>query len=288
MKITKSINSATNSCNIAAKPSTKIEESTNGSYLYITKHGLGPGTKPKDVKLIDSKDLSDYLTAIWLDRPLTSKELEYYDIYPETEIDEVLRKYDIPETSESLSIVTSATNEETASLVNENYLAQLIKSVDEKLPDTFVTYTYDIGDDYVTCTSVSPTQIAEYTVPLDDLSGVIEEDMEYILGAIDEFYEEDEESELVQDGRYEYVDSKTVLDFDGFTTEYTMYHDTEEDRYVFVFGDPDVYTPYDGEGYFDFVCDTLQEAQEWFEEYIGPGEDDSDGEYDDYDSSSWY
>ena len=53
-------------------------------YMYITKHGIGPGTLPKDVKLLDAQDLDNYMTAIWLDRFLTTKELEYYDIYPET------------------------------------------------------------------------------------------------------------------------------------------------------------------------------------------------------------
>lgn len=52
-------------------------------YRYITKHGLGPGTLPKDVELIRTEDVNDYITAIYLNRPLTSRELKYYDIYPE-------------------------------------------------------------------------------------------------------------------------------------------------------------------------------------------------------------
>lgn len=53
-------------------------------YWYITKHGIGPGTLPKDVKLGKVKDLPNYYTAIWIDRPLSTDELKYYDIYPET------------------------------------------------------------------------------------------------------------------------------------------------------------------------------------------------------------
>jgi hypothetical protein len=55
----------------------------NNPYRYITKHGLGPGTLPKDVELIKWEDLDNYKTAIWLDRPLSTQELRQYDIYPE-------------------------------------------------------------------------------------------------------------------------------------------------------------------------------------------------------------
>lgn len=54
-----------------------------GPYRYITKHGIGPGTLPKDVTLVKYEDLDNYYTAIWTDRFLTNKELEEYDIYPE-------------------------------------------------------------------------------------------------------------------------------------------------------------------------------------------------------------
>lgn len=60
-----------------------IESSKNG-YLYFTKHGVGPGTLPNDVKLLDWRDVDDNVTAIWLDRFLTTKELKEYDVYPET------------------------------------------------------------------------------------------------------------------------------------------------------------------------------------------------------------
>ena len=55
-------------------------------YLYIFKHGIGPGTLPKDVNIIKTQDLPNYLTAVWLDRYLTGDELEQYDIPSETEI----------------------------------------------------------------------------------------------------------------------------------------------------------------------------------------------------------
>lgn len=276
MKIKKVIKSATNSCGIPAKPDTVVEETTQGGYLYLTKHGLGPGTLPKDVKLLDSKELDSYITAIWVDRFLTSKELEDYDIYPETEIDTVLERNGIDKEA-----VYSATYDDAAEQVNEAYVAKLMDSVDNDLSDTFITYKYDEGDNEIICTSASPKQIAEYVVPVDDLSGMIDEDKEYILGAIDDETSEASDSELVEDGRYEFIDSKTVIDSDGFTTEYTMYYDNIDDRYVFVFGDSDLYSPYDEN--FDWECETKDEAYEWFDSYVGPGEDED--EY--YDSIDW-
>ena len=69
--------------------------------------------------------------------------------------------------------------------------------------------------------------------------------------------------------RYTYVKSKEVYDSDGWRTEYTMYYDEVEDRYVFVFGDSDLYDPNDGYEEFDWECDTEQEANEWFDNYEG-------------------
>lgn len=64
-------------------PDIATKRNSKKPYRYITKHGIGPGTLPKDVVLVDWEDLPNYKTAIYLDRPLTTKELYYYDIYPE-------------------------------------------------------------------------------------------------------------------------------------------------------------------------------------------------------------
>ena len=73
--------------------------------------------------------------------------------------------------------------------------------------------------------------------------------------------------------RYEYIRSKAVLYSDGFYTDYTMYFDPSEDRYVFVFGDKDIYKPEDGD--FDYETDSEGAAEEWFDSYTG-FEDDLD------------
>lgn len=80
-----------------------IRTATSTGYRYYTKHGVGPGTLPKDVKLLDWKDLDNNMTEIWLDRFLTTRELNYYDIYPETmnnELDKIYQSSNI-ESSDS-------------------------------------------------------------------------------------------------------------------------------------------------------------------------------------------
>lgn len=69
-------------------------------------------------------------------------------------------------------------------------------------------------------------------------------------------------------------DSKSVEDSDGFFTDYTMYFNTENGKYVFVFGDKDTYRPEDGD--FDWECDTEEEAREWFDSYQGFSDEDED------------
>ena len=58
-------------------------EKTPQDYEYILRHGVGPGTLPKDVSVLDWEDLPNWKTAVWIDRPLTSEEMDEYDaMYP--------------------------------------------------------------------------------------------------------------------------------------------------------------------------------------------------------------
>lgn len=80
-----------------------------------------------------------------------------------------------------------------------------------------------------------------------------------------------QETKLIEDEQlYKYVKSKEVYDSDGWRTEYTMYQDNyDDDHFVFVFGDSDLYDPNDGYEEFDWECDSRQEAEEWFDNYEG-------------------
>ena len=101
--------------------------------------------------------------------------------------------------------------------------------------------------------------------------------------------------------RYYEVDSKQVRDSDGFWDDYTMYEeyvipydeylnflktykkgdfykDEWFSRYVFVFGDKELYDPSDGYDEFDWECESEKEAYEWFENYTG-FDDEEDEDY---------
>lgn len=99
-----------------------------------------------------------------------------------------------------------------------------------------------------------------------------------------ENYEDDEiESsvdidEETEDPKWICLDIKHVRDSDGMLTDYALYTNQDEDKYICMFGDADVYPP--DEMYADAEFDTENEALEWFENYIGPGdEDDEDDIY---------
>lgn len=69
-----------------------IKSSVERPYLYIFKHGIGPGTLPSDVVVVKTKDLPRGYTAVWTDRFLTTSEMDQYDIPYETEINRYLSK----------------------------------------------------------------------------------------------------------------------------------------------------------------------------------------------------
>ena len=88
-------------------------------------------------------------------------------------------------------------------------------------------------------------------------------------------YDDDDEDSL---DRYERIEGKTVYDSDGFTTDYTLYYDTYEEKYFTMFGDEDFYEP--SLEYADAEFDTYDEAKEWFNNYEGfTDEDDDEEEY---------
>ena len=73
-----------------------------------------------------------------------------------------------------------------------------------------------------------------------------------------------------EDSEYEYIARKSVQDSDGFQTEYTWYK-SPDGLNVFVFGDSDLYTP--EQGNFDHEEEDDNAAQEWFDSYVGFGDD---------------
>lgn len=87
-------------------------------------------------------------------------------------------------------------------------------------------------------------------------------------------YDDDEKS--LDKDRYEKISHKMVYDSDGFTTDYTLYYDKEEDNYFTIFGDDEIYGPDD---YHDADFEGNKEAaMEWMETY---GEEDDDIDFED-------
>ena len=71
--------------------------------------------------------------------------------------------------------------------------------------------------------------------------------------------------------QWKLVKTKTILDSDGFTTEYAWY--TNGDEHIFMFGDSDVVEP--DKDYADWVAETEQEATNWFDNYNGFEDEDN-------------
>lgn len=131
-------------------------------------------------------------------------------------------------------------------------------------PDQWIV-AYKDGKSY----DIEVTRYSEgdYEVHPDNISEVIEADTDV--------YENDDINDDALVGFSE-IATKSVPDSDGFSTDYTMYRDTNTGEYVFVFGDKDVYSPADSN--FDWQCETEEEAWEWFNSYNGFADDEEDPE----------
>lgn len=182
----------------------------------------------------------------------------------------------------------------------ERYIHNLIGDLESAYDENIVGAAYDQTDvELIITVTTSDTQVLEFTVPFEDLTfdfDRIDEDVEYIVDAIhNELSGSDEDTEIesattLDDGSivesgtfddyiddddeicsdYEFVESKQVPDSNGFLTDYTWYR-CADGTHVFVFGDNDIYKPEDG--YFDWECDSEEEAREWFENYEGFSDD---------------
>ena len=71
--------------------------------------------------------------------------------------------------------------------------------------------------------------------------------------------------------RYYRMDIKHVKDSDGFLTDYTWWYDAATDQHIFIFGDSELYTPGDTDP--DWETDSEETAQEWWDNYVGPYDD---------------
>jgi len=197
-----------------------------------------------EVSEIDSEDLDEvYQQDIILDEDI--KEIEYNVI-----ID---------------NIEWSAENEDLPSAIQHDFFLSPYDNLEDEVYKFLLDYSNGVAPlGY----SIDYNQ-EDYYIKDDDYIG--DEDNAYHTESLDDEYWSSEENPL--DDRYDYIDSKMVYDSDGMMTEYTMYYDTLDNKYVFVFGDSDLYKPEDED--FDWECETRDEAEQWFRNYKG-FEDDLD------------
>lgn len=85
-------------------------------------------------------------------------------------------------------------------------------------------------------------------------------------------------SSIDEDSNWRELQSKSVLDSDGFYTDYTLY--TDGQTYICMFGDKDLYKP--DASYADYETESEQDAWDWFNSYTGFA-DEEDEEYEHYD-----
>ena len=136
------------------------------------------------------------------------------------------------------------------------------------------------GDEFYVAVDTSKELLKDYDVDHVEIVYTVEdnfdkhEDVEYEYWTSGEEVEENL-NEAYPDTlghRYYRMDIKHVKDSDGFLTDYTWWYDAATDQHIFIFGDSEVYTPEDTSP--DWETDSEDTAQEWWDNYVGPYEDD--------------
>lgn len=148
-----------------------------------------------------------------------------------------------------------------------------VETVDVEDPDY-------AGDEFYVAVDKSKELLKDYDVDHVEIVYTVEdnfdkhEDVEYEYWTSEEEVEENlnEDYPNTVGDRYYRIDIKHVKDSDGFLTDYTWWYDAATDQHIFIFGDSEVYTPEDSSP--DWETDSEDTAQEWWDNYVGPYEDD--------------
>lgn len=148
-----------------------------------------------------------------------------------------------------------------------------VETVDVEDPDY-------AGDEFYVAVDKSKELLKDYDVDHVEIVYTVEdnfdkhEDVEYEYWTSEEGVEENlnEDYPNTIGDRYYRIDIKHVKDSDGFLTDYTWWYDAATDQHIFIFGDSEVYTPEDSSP--DWETDSEDTAQEWWDNYVGPYEDD--------------
>ena len=295
-------------------------------YWYFTTHGVQPGSVPKGVNVLEVRDgVNDRGTKgtfVLLDAILNTSELKDYDmreLAPKTEC-----------LGESLDISNEDFQQrlknELQGKLQYHYkkLGYTQREIEDYIMPVYKTeFRKGYGDDGSDALFIWVGAEVDYE-ELEELANVFNRvvrkyDKEAYFepettgrlisvlwsdGTNESLNESDEEWHDTADreqtdepdyipdemDRYETIAHKTVYDSDGFTTDYTLYFDHDENNYFTVFGDNDLYGPEDSDHDWDFGPNE-DEAFEWFEDYEGfVDDDDVDLELtdDDLEAGQWY
>lgn len=216
-----------------------LSKQRDEGYQYELRHGWGPGTLPKDVEVFEHTEdgYKDYVT---LNRKLTPEELKEYDIKERS--------------NTSMDDDFKSVSDGEFTLEYENHIYYVYDDFIEG-DDSLLFYTSRLGAIKDIYPSLYKAFVKKY-------------------GVIEDYDNNDDEDEDEEETGYEFIQRKQVLDSDGFYTDYTMYRDLATGKYVFVFGDRDLYKPEDGD--FDYEADYEDEAWRWFNSYNGFEDDEDD------------
>ena len=174
-------------------------------------------------------------------------------------------------------------------LLNEN-LFETIDNVskDEYLRDA-AKISWESGHSY------DPDDFSYFKkVYKEDGYTVNEEDFQKYWEYFDECrakqFADEDDTDDINLGDWEEMESKQVEDSDGFMIDYTWYvkdNDDGSETHIMIFGDKDMYHPLNSEP--DAEFDGEEVAREWFDNYKGFAEDlDEDYHKDSFGQSNWY
>lgn len=161
-----------------------------------------------------------------------------------------------------------------------NYIQKVFSQVESDLSDEVKSLQCNITDDSVQI-DVEFLDDSKETFDFDlwrftMRRAYLRADADIIVDTIVNFMQNNHISGSSEDLYSQWIelDHKMVYDYDGFTTDYTLYKSLDGDRFVCIFGDKDLYYPENTDP--DFECETEREAREWFEDYEGFGYEDED------------
>lgn len=166
----------------------------------------------------------------------------------------------------------------------QDYINKIQKEVERDLEDIVADLDWSMQDDQVYLSVTFKDDNFTNSVFIFEpwrftgMTAYIPDDVDMVVRTVENFAKK---RKLFNEPYWEMIDRKIILDYDGFNTEYTLYYNEEEGRYVCIFGDSDIYTPETADP--DWEGETYEEAREWFDDYKGPGEEDED----DYDYKDW-